>query len=196
LISFAAATYRAGVWLAGQDVTVVCVVRMALASKSPSSADGSTLVVPPWRRAGPAASRSARRTSSRCCGGRATTKRRGGRRSTPAFPHRIWMRLASLHQDEHPNQAIPIFQREVEELIGTKNNRGYADAVAMMAHVRTLLANAGRPEDFGPYTSGPRSSGGMSPIPEWSRLCGCGRVTGFSHSSELSTESLVDAVGR
>lgn len=72
-------------------------------------------------------------------------------------PHRIWMRLANIRQDEHPNQAIPIFQREVEELIDTKNNRGSADAVAMMAHVRTLLANAGRPDDFGSYAAAVRT---------------------------------------
>ncbi len=73
-------------------------------------------------------------------------------------PHRIWMRLANIRQDEHPDDSIPIFQREVEQLIGTKNNRGYADAVSLMDHVRILLANAGRPDDFGPYAAGVRTA--------------------------------------
>lgn len=73
-------------------------------------------------------------------------------------PHRIWMRLANIRQDEHPDDAIPIFQRQVEELIDNKNNRGYADAVAMMDQVRSLLANAGRPEDVGPYAAAVRTA--------------------------------------
>lgn len=73
-------------------------------------------------------------------------------------PHRIWMRLANIRQEEHPNDAIPIFQREVEQLIDNKNNRGYADAVSLMDHVRSLLANAGRPEDFGSYAAAVRTA--------------------------------------
>jgi tetratricopeptide (TPR) repeat protein len=73
-------------------------------------------------------------------------------------PHRIWMRLANVRQDERPEDAIPIFQREVEQLIGTKNNRGYADAVSLMVHVRDLLASAGRPDDFGPYAAAVRTA--------------------------------------
>ena len=57
-----------------------------------------------------------------------------------------------------PDHAIPIVQREVEQLIGTKNNRGYADAVSLMDHVRNLLENAGRPDDFGPYVAAVRTA--------------------------------------
>jgi len=46
----------------------------------------------------------------------------------------------------------------VEQLIGTKNNRGYADAVSMMDHVRDLLANAGRPDDFARYAAAVRAA--------------------------------------
>ena len=66
-------------------------------------------------------------------------------------PHRIWMRLAEARHGDHPDDAIPVFQREVERLIDTKNNHGYADAVALMGQVRDLLERAGRPDDFGPY---------------------------------------------
>ena len=68
------------------------------------------------------------------------------------------MRLANIRQDENPDDAIPIFQREVEELIGTKNNRGYADAVSLMDHVRILLTNAGCRDDFAPYAAGVRTA--------------------------------------
>jgi tetratricopeptide (TPR) repeat protein len=75
-----------------------------------------------------------------------------------SVPHRIWMRLANIRQDERPEDAIPIFQREVEQLIGTKNNRGYAEAVSLMVHVRDLLASAGRPDDYGPYATAVRTA--------------------------------------
>lgn len=71
---------------------------------------------------------------------------------------RLFVRLANVRQDEHPDDSIPIFQREVEQLIGTKNNRGYADAVSLMDHVRILLTNAGRPADFDPYAAGVRTA--------------------------------------
>ncbi len=54
--------------------------------------------------------------------------------------------------------SLPMFQREVEQLIGTTNNRGYADAVSLMDDVRNLLANAGCPEDFPPYAAGVRTA--------------------------------------
>ena len=33
---------------------------------------------------------------------------------------RLWMRLANLRQDEHPKDAIPIYQEEVERAIGAR----------------------------------------------------------------------------
>ena len=66
-------------------------------------------------------------------------------------PNRIWLRLAEVRRLDHPDDAIPVFQREVERLINTKNNRGYAEAVAFMGQVSDLLDKAGRRDDFGPY---------------------------------------------
>ncbi len=73
-------------------------------------------------------------------------------------PHRLWMRLAAVREGEHPDDAVPIFQREIERLIDTKNNRGYADAVALMDHVRELLVQAGRAEAFTPYAKRVRAT--------------------------------------
>ena len=68
------------------------------------------------------------------------------------------MRLAAVREDDHPDDAIPIFEREVERLIETKNNHGYADAVALMDHVRELLVQAGRPDAFPPYAARVRAT--------------------------------------
>jgi uncharacterized Zn finger protein len=66
---------------------------------------------------------------------------------------RLWMQLAKLRQDEHPADAIPIYQEEVEGAIGAKDNRGYREAVDTMIRVRTLMARAGREEDFPAYAA-------------------------------------------
>ena len=73
-------------------------------------------------------------------------------------PHRVWMRLAAVREDEHPEDAIPIFQREVERLIETKNNRGYADAVALIGHIGSLFDKAGSPNDFAAYAARVRTA--------------------------------------
>jgi tetratricopeptide (TPR) repeat protein len=73
-------------------------------------------------------------------------------------PHRTWTRLAAARESKHPDDAVPIFQREVERLIETKNNRGYADAVALMDHVRELLGRAGRSDAFAPYAERVRAA--------------------------------------
>jgi len=66
-------------------------------------------------------------------------------------PHGVWMRLAATREDARPDDAVPIYEREVEELIGTKTNGGYADAVKTMGRTRDLLDRAGRPDEFPAY---------------------------------------------
>ena len=73
-------------------------------------------------------------------------------------PQRVWMRLAAARKDTHPDDALPIFQREVEDLIETKNNRGYADAVALMGEIRELLERVGRPDEFPSYVTAVRAA--------------------------------------
>jgi len=76
----------------------------------------------------------------------------------PRLDEFLWMRLAVVREGEHPDDAVPIFQREIERLIDTKNNRGYADAVALMDHVHELLVQAGRAEAFAPYAERVRAA--------------------------------------
>ena len=66
---------------------------------------------------------------------------------------RLWIQLANLRQDEHPLDAIPIYQEEVERAIGAKDTRGYREAVDTMIRVRTLMSTAGRDGDFPPYAA-------------------------------------------
>ena len=71
---------------------------------------------------------------------------------------RLWMRLAELRQDEHPNDAIPIYQEEVERAISAKDNRGYREAVDTMIRVRTLMQTAGQNGEFPAYLAQVRAA--------------------------------------
>jgi uncharacterized Zn finger protein len=71
---------------------------------------------------------------------------------------RLWIRLAELRQDEHPNDAIPIYQEEVERAISAKNNRGYREGVDTMISVQGLMARAGSERDFPAYATQVRAA--------------------------------------
>ena len=64
----------------------------------------------------------------------------------------LWLELARLREQDHPSEAIPIWQSDVERAIDAKNNHAYAEAVATIARVRRLMVAAGHEEAFLPYT--------------------------------------------
>ena len=66
---------------------------------------------------------------------------------------RWWTELARLRQEQHPGDAIPIWQAQVERAIQAKNNAGYQEAVELMARVSRLMTKAGQPEAFSPYAA-------------------------------------------
>ncbi len=63
----------------------------------------------------------------------------------------LWMQLAAIREGEHPNDAIPIYQAEVERAVGRKDNRGYQEGVEAMLKVRALMSRAGRGGEFSGY---------------------------------------------
>jgi len=63
----------------------------------------------------------------------------------------LWLELARRREGEHPLEAIPIWQGEIERVIDAKNNRAYAEAVDLIVRVRRLLIAADREPDFAPY---------------------------------------------
>ncbi len=63
------------------------------------------------------------------------------------------MQLAALREHDHPDDAIPIYQDEAERAIGTKNNQGYKEGVALMSKVRDLMDLTGRGDGFPVYAA-------------------------------------------
>ena len=70
---------------------------------------------------------------------------------------KLWLELARKREREHPTDAIPIFEEEVERLIGAKRNEAYQEAVGMMAHIGKLMRAAAQPEAFQSYSAGVRA---------------------------------------
>jgi len=65
----------------------------------------------------------------------------------------LWLELARRREGEHPLEAIPIWQGEIERVIDAKNNHAYAAAVDLIVRVRRLLIAADRETDFAPYAA-------------------------------------------
>lgn len=61
---------------------------------------------------------------------------------------RMWLTLARAREATHPLDAIGVYEREVFAQIDEKKNHTYKAAVDLMARVRRLADDAGRPELF------------------------------------------------
>ncbi|MDP2623607.1 MAG: hypothetical protein Q8Q29_07420, partial [Actinomycetota bacterium] len=66
---------------------------------------------------------------------------------------RLWMRLAVAREQDHPADALPIYQAHVEQTIQVKKNDAYAAAVEWMVKVRELLDRMGRVDEFPAYAA-------------------------------------------
>ena len=65
----------------------------------------------------------------------------------------LWLELARRREAQHPLDAIPIWQDEVERQIDVKKNHAYAEAVDLIVRVGRLMEAAGRADDFTPYVA-------------------------------------------
>jgi uncharacterized Zn finger protein len=72
----------------------------------------------------------------------------------------VWRELARRREADHPADAIPIYQREVEALLGTKRNDGYAAAVELLGHIRGLMVTLGDGAEFANYLAAVRADHG------------------------------------
>jgi hypothetical protein len=66
-------------------------------------------------------------------------------------PQPLWMELARAREHDHPLDAIAVYRREIDDLIGRKHARWYQQAVDLVVHVRDVSASAGRDADFKEY---------------------------------------------
>jgi uncharacterized Zn finger protein len=71
----------------------------------------------------------------------------------------LWLKLADLRRPEHPEDALGVYRRHIENVIAGKNKRAYAEAVRLIDEtMRELYAESGRPEDFEAYVEEVRTA--------------------------------------
>jgi uncharacterized Zn finger protein len=63
----------------------------------------------------------------------------------------LWLELAAKREREHPEEALPIYQRQIEPTLDRKNNEAYRQAIGLLRKVRELMVRLGREVEFTNY---------------------------------------------
>jgi uncharacterized Zn finger protein len=70
----------------------------------------------------------------------------------------IWMEVAALRSVDHPEDALPIYQQQVERAIDLRNRRAYEDAVVLLHVIGGLMHRIGWEDEFQTYLAGVRAA--------------------------------------
>jgi uncharacterized Zn finger protein len=71
----------------------------------------------------------------------------------------LWMELADRRRSEHPQDALGVYRRHVDDVIAGKNNRAYEEAVQLINEtMRALFAECGRSGEFDAYVAEVRTT--------------------------------------
>jgi uncharacterized Zn finger protein len=60
----------------------------------------------------------------------------------------LWLQLATKREKAHPEDALPIYQSQIEPALAGKNNQAYRAAVGLLRKVRGLMVRLGREAEF------------------------------------------------
>ena len=63
------------------------------------------------------------------------------------------MELARLREDGHPEDALRVYQDEVQRLVNQTNNAAYKEAIGQVLSIRRLLKKTGQDDRFGKYVA-------------------------------------------
>jgi uncharacterized Zn finger protein len=63
----------------------------------------------------------------------------------------LWLALAAERKAEHPEDALPIYLRQIEPTVVRGNNEAYQAAIALLGEIRGLMARLGRGTEFAEY---------------------------------------------
>ncbi|MBI5588044.1 MAG: hypothetical protein HY889_06725, partial [Deltaproteobacteria bacterium] len=63
----------------------------------------------------------------------------------------LWMELAAKREKEHPEDALTVYQGQVEPVLARKNNEAYREAVGLLRKVHGLMARLGKEPNFQRY---------------------------------------------
>ena len=63
----------------------------------------------------------------------------------------LWLELAAKRDKDHPEDALPIYQRQIEPTLDRKNNEAYAETIGLLRKVRELMVRLERKDEFTDY---------------------------------------------
>jgi uncharacterized Zn finger protein len=69
----------------------------------------------------------------------------------------LWLELAAKRDKEHPEDALPIYQRQIEPTLDRKNNEAYAETISLLRKVQELMVRLERKDEFTNYLGKVRS---------------------------------------
>ncbi len=75
----------------------------------------------------------------------------------------LWLVLAKRREKEHPEDAVPIYQQEVEELLRYADNARYGEAVKALRKVGRLMVRMGKRDKFRSYLAEVRTKNRRRP---------------------------------
>lgn len=69
-----------------------------------------------------------------------------------------WLDLAARREKEHPEDALPVYQGQVDPTLDRKHNEAYREAIGLLRKVRGLMIRLGREAAFAPYLESVRAA--------------------------------------
>jgi tetratricopeptide (TPR) repeat protein len=70
----------------------------------------------------------------------------------------LWMTLAAKREKEHPDDALSVYQAQIEPTLQQKNNDAYREAVGLLRKIRVLMIRLGRDTEFASYLASVRAA--------------------------------------
>lgn len=62
--------------------------------------------------------------------------------------HDLWMRLAAAREDDHPEDALRVYEAAIEPTVDLKNNQAYEQAVDLLRKVNELMVRVDKRTEF------------------------------------------------
>ena len=70
----------------------------------------------------------------------------------------LWLKLAAKREKDHPDDALLVYQNQVDPTLHRKNNDAYRETIGLIRKVRDLMARLGRESEFARYVESVRAA--------------------------------------
>lgn len=70
----------------------------------------------------------------------------------------LWLELAAKRDKDHPEDVLPIYQRQIEPTLDRKNNEAYREAIGLLRRVRELMVRLEQKDEFTNYLAKVRTA--------------------------------------